>query len=288
MYNFNGLIVSRRLIASTAFKYGRGWDLTESPWTWFCYKCGLFNPDHFGAFITTTITFQQRSGFYTDKKRPWKNIRIYPHKVLNKFGWQNCGMRRLIQEELPKLNKKRIKKCIISIGAVQNIYEIFIMIDMLSYCDCDIAGIEINTRCHNVDLCFLENKEILTKLFKESKRISRYPLIVKLCHESDYLTIAKIAQDQGINLLHAINTTKAYHKSLGDCAQSSYKNKPIALMVIDDLRKNGITIPIIGGSGIWTAQDIIDYKNAGADLFSMSHQFIYLPFWPAILAKAIK
>jgi len=288
MLNFNGLLVENRIIASTAFKYGCGWNLTENPWTWLWYKLGFFNPDFFGAFITTTITFSKRNGFYTDKKRPWKVIRIYPHKILNKFGWNNCGIRQFIVEELPKLKEERRKKIIVSIGAMQNINEIFQMIDMLSGCSFNIAGIEINISCHNINLCFLENKKTLIELFKGIKKISRHPLIVKLCYESDYVTIAKTAQDEGINLLHAINTIRVYHKSLGYCAQSSYKNKKIALRVINDLRQNGIKIPIIGGSGIWTRKDIKDYENAGADLFSISHPFLYLPFWPTILAKAVK
>jgi len=80
MYNFNGLQVENRLIASTAFKYGRGWDITENPWTWFWYKLGFFNPDHFGAFITTTITFNKRKGFYVDKKSPGKLFAFTPAK----------------------------------------------------------------------------------------------------------------------------------------------------------------------------------------------------------------
>jgi len=205
--------------------------------------------------------------------------------VLNKFGWQNCGIRRFIEDELPKLNKRR--KCIVSVGTTTDIYDLIWIIDMLGYCYCDIAGIEINLSCHNVDLSFLQDRKTLEELLATIKVISPYPLIIKLAWESDYLTIAKIAQDQGINLLHAINTIKAYHPKLGQCAQSSYKNKPIALKVIEDLRNNGITIPIIGGSGIWTKQDIKDYENAGANLFSMSHQFFYAPFWPAILAGKI-
>lgn len=281
MYNFNDLTVQNRMIASTVFQYGHGYSFLENPWAWCWFKLGLMSPDHFGAFITSTITQTERP--YTDKKKAWQVIIIYPHKVLNKCGWNNCGIHQLIKIELPRLKKKRMKKCIISLGAEKNINEIIRMIKQLN--SFDIAGIEISVSCHNVNIHFMNDINTLSELFAKAKKISLHPLIVKLSYDSNYVQIAKTAQDQGINLIHAINTIKAYHERLGNCAQSSYKNKKIALKVIGDLRKNNITIPIIGGSGIWTRKDIKDYKNAGADLFSMSHQFIYLPFWPAALAK---
>lgn len=283
MENFNGLEVEGRLIASTAFKYGRGWDLAENPWAWCFAKAGLMDIGPFGAFITKTITLHERNGFYTDKLMPWKVVRFYPDRILNRFGWNNCGIRNFTETELPKLGPE-IKKCIVSIGALDSPDEIFAMLDILN--GKRVAGIELNISCHNVDLRFLNDLRVMKKLFSGARKISRHPLIVKLSAESDYSAIARLAQDEGINLLHVMNTLRVYSKALGGfCGQSGYANKKTALRIISRLRAAGISLPIIGGSGIWTVKDIQTYENAGADLFSLSHQFLYLPFWPGVLAR---
>ncbi len=285
MYDFNGLKVSNRMLASTAFKYGLGYDFAENPWAYFWTKLGLMNVDDFGAFITKTITVPERSGFYENKLDICRVIRIYPSRVLNRFGWNNCGILRFTAEVLPRLGY--IRRCIVSIGALKGIEEIFYMLKILNAFD--IAAAELNISCHNVDLCFLEDLKTLEELFRKSRKISKHPLIIKICAESDYISISKIAEKEGINLIHAINTLRVYSPVLeGYCGQSSWKNKAVALSVIRDLRKNGIKIPIIGGSGIWSMKDTLDFENAGADLFSMSHQFLYFPFWPGYLSRKLK
>lgn len=284
--NFNGLEVLNRVIASSAFKYGSGFDFTENPWGWLWRKAGLMSFDDFGAVSTKTITLPPNAGNYVDCLRPWKVIRIYLGKVFNRVGWSNCGFNEFISKELPKLGK-RIKKLIVNIGALNSIEEIFTMLRDLN--DHDIAGVELNISCHNRNLRFLDDPKVLRELFRKARAISRHAFIVKINAESDYVGISKIAQEEGINLIHAINTTRVYSKAFKDyCGQSSYKNKEIALKIIRKLRSNGIWIPIIGGSGIWTLKDIKDYENAGANLFSMSHQFIYAPFWPGILARRLE
>ncbi len=284
--NFNGLEVENRLIASSAFKFGSGFDFTENPWTWMWKKLGLMSIDDFGAVSTKTLTLPPNTGNYTDRLKPWKVIRIYPGKVENRVGWSNCGLLEFVRVELSKLGKK-VTKLIVNIGALKSIGEIFSMLEILNYYD--IAGAELNISCHNVNLCFLDDPKILRELFKKARAISQHALIAKINAESDYVAIAKIAQEEGINLIHAINTIKVYSKAFKDyCGQSSYKNKEIALRVIKKLRKNGITIPIIGGSGIWTLKDIEDYIKADADLFSMGHQFLYAPFWPGMLARKLE
>jgi dihydroorotate dehydrogenase len=283
MYDYNGLKVSRRLIASTAFDYGRGHIFSENPWMWLFIKLGLSNIKHFGAFVTPTITGIERSGFFR-KGRPWEIIKIYPDKVLNKKGWRNCGISKLVEKELPKLGNN-IQKAIISVGALEHVLEVPRILGQLNYLN--IAGAEINASCHNVDLAFLDDMSVFKFLCREARRVSWHALGVKLSAESNYVVMAKIAQDEGINFLHAINTTRAYSEALGICSMSSYKNKELALRVIGDLRSSGIKIPIIGGSGIWTMRDIQDYKNAGANLFSVSHQFLYFPPWLSVLARRV-
>lgn len=284
MLDFNGLKTENRMVASTAFKYGNGWEPTENPWAWGWMKAGLMSIDDFGLFITKTVTLDPRLGNYIDRAKPWKVIRIYPTKILNRFGWSNCGIKRFVEAELPRLADAVKKKCIVSIGAISSIEEVFQMIEILN--GHDIAGIELNISCHNVDLRFLDDLKTLGGLFSGAKKISRHPLIVKINAESAYAEISLIAQSEGINLIHAMNTTLVFSGSLaGYCGQSSYKNKKTALRIISGLRARGVVIPIIGGSGIWRSKDIDDYKKAGADLFSLSHQFLYAPFWPGFLAK---
>ena len=286
MHDFNSLKISRSVIASTAFQYAGRYDFTENPWSWFWLKTGLMSIDDFGAVITSTITVKERKGFYINRFRPDKVIRIYPTKIYNRFGWNNCGIEKFVKIELPKLGDK-IKKIIVSIGALESIEEFFIMLRILN--ELDVVGIEMNISCHNVNLCFLKDSEILRVLFKEARKISRHPLIVKINAESDYVLISKIAQEERINAVHVMNAMRVYSEVLGGyCGRSGKENKKVALRIIRELRQNGITIPIIGGSWIWTLEDIKDYEDSGANIFSISSLFIYLPFYPGFLSKKVK
>lgn len=285
MHDFNGLKISRKVIASSALKYGNGYDFTENPISWLCVKSGLVNIDDFGAIITKTITVPEWAGNYR-KLTPWKVIRIHRDKIYNRFAWHNCGIKKLIRAELPKLGSK-IKKIIISIGALESIDEFFVMLHLLN--NVDIAGIELNISCHNINLKFLENKRTLTFLFYAAREISRHPLIVKINAESDYIPICKIAQAEGINVIHVMNTMKAYSEAFGaECGRSGKENKEVALRIIRELRENKIDLPIAGGSWIQTEKDIIDYEKAGANIFVISSLFFYNPFKPGMIAKTVK
>ena len=52
--------------------------------------------------------------------------------------------------------------------------------------------------------------------------------------------------------------------------------KKINLPLIEKARKMNVTI--IAGGGIYTKQDVIDYRNAGADDFSISTAWITKPW----------
>lgn len=278
VYNFNGLKISRKIIISSAFDCGWGYGFRVNPWMWFCMRLGWVRLDYFGAFITSTITVDEitpQNGY---------GIKIYPNKILNKKAWANCGIDEF-EKKLKKLGV-RIGKCIVSVGSLKSIDEVLGLVKRLD--KYDIAGIEFNISCHNVDLNFLESKEALRKLCRESRKMTDKPLILKINYESDCVSFSQIAQEEEFNLIHAINTLRFHSASLGTCAVSGYKNKAKALEVIRNLRKNGIEIPIIGGSGIWSMKDIEDYQLAGANVFSMSHQLIYFPPWASILATRVK
>jgi dihydroorotate dehydrogenase len=278
MYDFNGLKISRRLIISSAFEYGWGYGFQINPWMWFCLKAGWIKVDYFGAFITSTITIDEiipKNGY---------GVRIYPDKILNKKSWANCGIVKF-EEKLKKLGS-RIGKCIVSVGSLKSIEEMLLLVKRLD--GYDIAGIEFNISCHNVNLNFFEDENVLRKLCRGVRRLTNKPLILKINYESDYVSLSRIAQEEGFNLIHAMNTMRFHSGSLGDCAVSSFRNKSKALKVIRELRKGRIAISIIGGSGIWTMKDIEDYQRSGADVFSMSHQLIYFPPWASVLATRLK
>ena len=157
----------------------------------------------------------------------------------------------------------------------------------------EIAAVELNVSCHNVNFGF---DEIIDEVLTEAVPMSRHPVILKLSPDSDYLAIARLAEERGVAALTAVNTVKGlrldpetgqpfmtnrYGGMSGRCI------KPICLRVVSELREGGIRLPIIATGGIATFDDAREYFWAGADAVSIGSE-AFLASWPGYLASPLK
>jgi dihydroorotate dehydrogenase (NAD+) catalytic subunit len=157
----------------------------------------------------------------------------------------------------------------------------------------EIAAVELNVSCHNVNFGF---DEIIDEVLGKAAPLSRHPVILKLSPDSDYLSIARLAEERGVAALTAVNTVKGlrldpetgqpfmtnrYGGMSGRCI------KPICLRVVSELREGGIRLPIIATGGIRTFDDAREYFWAGADAISIGSE-AFLASWPGYLASPAK
>ena len=196
-------------------------------------------------------------GTYTLKKRAglWRNLTTL--KKTNN-GWiNNVGLRN------PGIFK--LKKCnsIISISLEEesdwnDIYNFLKENkDKLS-----IKGIEFNISCPNHKIININNN-----IIEEAREISDI-ISMKTQHNIDIKELEKLA-DSDIKILHISNSKKLENYALS--GQSlMYKN----LKNISFIKRKYPDIKIIGGGGIYSLNDLLYYKNAGADYYSLSTSLI--------------
>ncbi|HEY6424800.1 MAG TPA: hypothetical protein VIY28_16475, partial [Pseudonocardiaceae bacterium] len=139
----------------------------------------------------------------------------------------------------------------------------------------DIAAVEFNVSCHNVNFDF---SQILEAVLVDAVPRSAHPVILKLSPDRDYIGHARRAAAAGASALTAINTVRALRLDPRTGAPwlanrygglSGRAVKPIGLRVVAELRDAGVILPVIATGGIRTFDDCREYFWAGADAVSL-------------------
>ena len=241
--------------------------------------------ERFGAVTTRTMTLGPREGHFT-LREDWgitdfpEMLRLYGRALrrvdagwLNAFGWSNIGIERYFDEYFARTsNLNRI----ISVGGF-SADEIEQLIETVNerVKPGDIAAVELNASCHNVNFPF---GEILEESLARAVPRSRHPVILKVSPDEDYVWQARLAEQSGCAGITAINTVKGLRLD-PETGEPWLKNrfgaisgraiKPIGLRVVAELRDAGIHLPIIANGGIRDFDDCREYFWAGADAVSL-------------------
>jgi dihydroorotate dehydrogenase (NAD+) catalytic subunit len=251
--------------------------------------------EQFGAVTTRTLTVEPREGHFS-LREDW-GIREFPemlrlygqalHKVhggwINAFGWCNIGIERYFDEYYPRtesLNR------IISVGGF-SADELVQLVETVNERarPGDIAAVEFNVSCHNVNFPF---EEILDDVLAQAVPRSRHPVILKISPDVDYIAQARLAERHGVAALTAINAVKALsldprtgepHMTNRYGSLSGRAIKPIGLRVVAELRDAGIGLPIIATAGIASYDDCREFFWAGADAVSLGSAVWLAPMW---------
>ena len=241
--------------------------------------------ERFGAVTTRTVTLRPREGHFT-LEEDWglrrfpEMLRLYGralHRVdggwLNAFGWSNIGIERYFDEYFGRtagLNR------IVSVGG----FSADEVEQLIETCNerakpGEIAAVELNASCHNVNFPFAT---ILEEALRRAVPRSRHPVILKVSPDEDYHWQANLAATHGCAAVTAINTVKGLRLD-PDTGEPYLRNrygaisgraiKPIGLRVVAELRDAGFRLPIIANGGIADFDDCREYFWAGADAVSL-------------------
>ncbi len=241
--------------------------------------------ERFGAVVTRTLTLQPREGHFSLREdwKPWElraMLRLYSGALrrvdggwINAFGWSNIGIEAYFADYFPRtaaLNR------IISLGGFSaDDFGTLVEIVNRRAAPGEIAAVELNVSCHNVNFPF---ETILEEVLAQAVPASRHPVILKLSPDEAYLAHARLAERYGVAALTAINSVKALRLD-PDTGEPLLRNgygslsgraiKPIGLRIVSELRDAGITLPIIATAGIRDFDDCREYFWAGADAVSL-------------------
>lgn len=211
---------------------------------------------------------------YPQKGNPLPRVAEFDSGVINSVGLENPGIHKVIEEELPKIEKVFHKKVIANIGG--NSLEDFIYnCEWMDSCN-QVGLIELNVSCPNVHggkIPFGNNPEMVKGIVKEIKKVTHKPVYVKLSpNVTDITEIAIACEEAGADGLVLINTLQGMRidlktgkpilsRIIGGCSGPAIF--PVAERMVYQVYEQ-VKIPIIGVGGIDSAEKVLEMMYAGA------------------------
>ena len=247
------------VMASGTFGYGFGYE-------------GFLNPNDVGAVITKATTREPWAG------NPPPRIVETPCGMLNAIGLENPGIEVFLSEYLPGLRRSGAVVIVNIAGrALKEYVELASIIDKAT----GVAGIEINISCPNVELGGMQlgtAPRMVSEIVKAVKEETNLPVMPNLSpNVTDIVAIAKAAESGGADAISMINTLQGMavdietkRPVLGNIfgGLSGPAIKPVALRMVYQVYQ-AVDIPILGGGGIMSAKDAIEFLLVGASAFSV-------------------
>lgn len=240
-----------------------------------------------GAVAVKGLFLEERQG------HPPPRIVETPSGMLNAIGLQGIGVRRFVDEMLPRLRRRRAVVIVNVCGATVGEYAEAARI--LSDAP-GVAAIELNVSCPNIEEggitfgCSLQGVGDVTAAVR---RATALPVIPKLTpNVADVASFARAAEQGGADAVSLVNTFPAMAIDV-ETRRPRLANvigglsgpaiRPIAVRMVYQCRQ-AITIPIIGMGGIMTADDVVEFLVAGADAVQVGTANFVDPFvWPRLL-----
>lgn len=220
-----------------------------------------------GGIVTKSVTRHPRPGH-----KPPRTCET-PSGMLNAIGLANVGIDRFVTQKVEFF--KTLRTNVVVNVAGFSLDEYIEVVERLNDCG-GIAMLEINISCPNVGadgLEFSSSETSAHRLTTELKKVSRFPLIIKLSpNVTNIAAIAKSCEDAGADALSLINTLVGmginhytFKPRLTNVTGglSGPAIKPVALACVHKVY-NAVSIPIIGIGGIMDHFDVAQFFLAGA------------------------
>ncbi|HPF43675.1 MAG TPA: dihydroorotate dehydrogenase [Syntrophomonadaceae bacterium] len=239
--------------------------------------------DQLGAVIVKGTTLEPRIG-----NLPPRIIET-PSGMLNAIGLENPGIDVFLQQHLPWLREHQVS---VILNIAGNTIDDYTRICSLTEGHQGIMAIELNISCPNVakgGLQFGTDPDTVEQVVKAVKAVTSIPIIPKLSpNVTDIVQIAQAAKAGGADAISMINTLmgmavdiKKRRPVLGNVfgGLSGPAIKPVALRMIYQVYK-AVDIPILGGGGIMSTEDALEFIMVGATAISVGTGLFVNPLLP--------
>lgn len=237
--------------------FGFGWEFA-----------GIYDINILGSMSLKGTTAEARYG------NPLPRIAECTAGLINAIGLQNPGVRAVIDEEIPRLDKVYRGKVIANVGG-HSVDEYVSPAAAFDACD-KVFAVELNISCPNVKgggMAFGTDEKIAKELVYAVKKQLKKPLIVKLSPNVTSVTdMAKAVCDGGADAVSLINTlvgmridlrTRKPVISVRTGGFSGPAVFPVALRMVNDVAR-AVDVPVMGIGGVSSARDVIEMMMAGA------------------------
>ena len=228
----------------------------------------IYDINILGSFSFKGTTKDPRFG------NPTPRIAECERGMINSVGLQNPGVEKVIECELPKLRKCFNKKVMANVSGF-SVDEYVYTVKELDKEDM-IGWFEVNVSCPNVHgggMSFGTSPEAAAEVTRAVKAVTKKPVIVKLSpNVTDIVAIAKACEEAGADGISLINTLLGMRIDLKTKKPviankmggfSGPAIKPVAVRMVYQVYE-AVKIPIVGGGGVESAEDVIEMMLAGA------------------------
>jgi len=193
--------------------------------------------------------------------------------LLNSIGLQNIGVKALIREKAPIWAGWRVPVIVNIAGETIDDYaHLAGELDGVA----GISAVEVNISCPNIKVGGAEfgaSPAAAAEVTAAVKAATSLPVLVKLTpNTSDIARVAVAVAEAGADAISLINTLKGMaiditgrRLMLGNTTGglSGPAIKPVALCMVYEVA-GAVELPVIGGGGITTGSDAIEFIMAGA------------------------
>jgi dihydroorotate dehydrogenase (NAD+) catalytic subunit len=267
--NLCGIELDNPLIPASG-TFGFGYEFAE-----------IYDINCLGTFSFKGTTKDARFG------NPTPRIAECENAMINSVGLQNPGVENVIKNELPKLRKCFNKPVMANVSGF-SIEEYVYTVEKLDKED-GIGWFEVNISCPNVHgggMSFGTSPEMAAAVTRAVRAVTKKPLIIKLSpNVTDIVAIAKACEEAGADGISLINTLLGMKIDLKTKKPviankmggfSGPAIKPVAIRMVYQVYE-AVKIPIVGGGGVATAEDVIEMMLAGASAVEIGAQNLVDP-----------
>ena len=232
----------------------------------------FMDPNVLGAITVKGLTVDPTSGNKTPR------IAETPAGMLNSIGLENPGLEKFIEEKIELLGEFSTEVLVNISG--HSVEDFIILAERLAPFE-EIAGLEVNVSCPNIDkggMAFGTDPDLVYEITRKVKARSDGPVIVKLSpNVTDIVEMAQAADEGGADILSLINTllgmainVQKRETVLGNTmgGLSGPAVKPVALRMVYEVAE-AIDLPLIGMGGIMNSEDALEFLLAGASAVSV-------------------
>ena len=228
----------------------------------------IYDINMLGSFSFKGTTKDARFG------NPTPRIAECEMGLINSVGLQNPGVENVIKNEIPKLQKCFHKPVMANVSGF-SVEDYVYTVKELDKID-QIGWFEVNVSCPNVHgggMSFGTSPEAAAEVTRAVKAVTKKPVIVKLSpNVTDIVSIAKACEEAGADGISLINTLlgmkidlkkkkPVIHNKMGGFSGPAIK--PVAIRMVYQVYE-AVNIPIVGGGGVSSAEDVIEMMLAGA------------------------
>ena len=228
----------------------------------------IYDINVLGSFSFKGTTKEPRFG------NPTPRIAECKQGLINSVGLQNPGVHKVLETELPKLKACFHKPVMANVSGF-SVEEYVYTVKMLDS-EPQIGWFEVNVSCPNVHgggMSFGTSPEAAAEVVRACKAVTNKPIIVKLSpNVTDIVAIAKACEAAGADSISLINTLLGMRIDLKSKKPviankmggfSGPAIKPVAVRMVYQVYE-AVNIPIVGGGGVESAEDVIEMMLAGA------------------------